>query len=130
MKKTFLLFALIASFNLHAQEAYLCIATQTAGFYFNNKNKQWESTKFQTSDVKYLLKKKSNGWEFMDFGSNAGLACGNFHQSRLKCDLILGELYFDNKTLRFLKTYVTGYIDGRNSNEDTPSVQIGSCSPL
>ena len=49
---------------------------------------------------------------------------------RINCNLFLGEVIFDKKTLRYLKTYLPGYVDGVESNANTPNIMIGKCSPL
>jgi hypothetical protein len=44
------------------------------------------------------------------------------------CDLIGGDLAVDLGTLRFLKSYTWGYVDGVDNNRNTPLIMVGTCS--
>lgn len=46
------------------------------------------------------------------------------------CRLWVGELKVSLENGRFLKTYSSGYVDGVNNNDNTPHVEIGTCSKL
>ena len=48
------------------------------------------------------------------------------------CRLLPGEfeLKVSLENGRFLQTYSSGYVDGANNNDNTPHVEIGTCSKL
>ena len=113
----------------NSQTSYLCIADESTGFFYDTKLNSWASTKF--TPQKYLLTKKDNGWEWKDFGSKSGWVCGEFNQYGIfNCSLMVGHVRFNKNNLRFLRTYIFGYVDGENNNDNTPNVTIGKCSPL
>ena len=112
-----------------AQNSYLCISDKNTGFTFNPTSKSWVQTNF--SESKYILTKSSNGWEWKDFGSTLGWECGAFNDSgRINCSNYSGSVLFNKTNLRFLSTYILGYIDGADSQNNTPAITIGKCSPL
>lgn len=114
-----------------AQNSYLCLPNSSAGFSYNNASKKWERSFFNVGDTKNLLNKSAKGWVWSEFGEKGGYACKEPKDgSVIRCDLILGELIFDKKTQRYIKTYVVGYTDGRDDNNNTPNMTIGSCTPL
>ena len=111
--------------------SYLCVAEKATGFSYSSGSKSWTSTNFKVSETKYLLLKTSNKWEWRDFGSNFGGLCeaaddGDF----IKCNVLFGEHIMSRKNLRFMKSYMVGYVDGVNSDSNTPSIIIGKCSPF
>ena len=46
------------------------------------------------------------------------------------CQGLLGQLYFSPKSGRFIKTYIAGYWDGKDNNENTPAITRGRCSKI
>jgi hypothetical protein len=44
------------------------------------------------------------------------------------CNLTGGDLTVDLGTLRFLKSYTWGYVDGVDDNRNTPFIMVGTCS--
>jgi hypothetical protein len=59
-------------------------------------------------------------------GTNPKIGESNF----LDCNR-LGEQYqFNFKNNRFLKAYLFGYLDGRDNNENTPSISGGICTQI
>lgn len=131
MKKWLMILTMLMPFCSYSQSSYLCIATATTGFSYNNSSKEWLSTSFKTSDDKYILKKNREGWEWSLFGSKSGMQCGEINEyGWLVCSLWFGSLQFNKNNLRYLRTYDAGYVDGKNNNENTPLISIGKCTPL
>lgn len=130
-KITLMALALCATTNLLAQD-YLCIATSAAGFVSNPTTKKWERAFFKIEDEKNVLKKGPNGYEWRDFGKSSGLLCeGTFNENGyLRCNVFYGSVIFNKKTLRYLETYTSGYVDGVDSNVNTPHMKIGNCTPI
>jgi hypothetical protein len=46
------------------------------------------------------------------------------------CSDGIGDYTFSIKTYRFLKSYMIGYVGGKDNNDDTPSVQAGTCTKI
>ncbi|MEY5028045.1 MAG: hypothetical protein RLZ63_360 [Pseudomonadota bacterium] len=132
MKRIITLAAFFAASSVvNAQTAYLCIPDGASGISWNKSSKRWEQTKFNVQNVKLLLKKTNSGWEWSDFGESYSQKCGEINNvGFLNCDIIGGQLKFNKNTLRFMTTYLFGYVDGYDTNDDTPSIRFGKCSPL
>jgi hypothetical protein len=129
MKNYLYVFLIILSSFAYAQDAYLCLPKNATGFSYLQNSKSWEISTFNVSDNKYLLKNKSGKWFWDKFGRDFPNSCNEFNQ-RITCNLFVGEVIFDKKTLRYIRTYVTGYVDGVTNNDNTPLIEIGTCSPL
>jgi hypothetical protein len=73
-------------------------------------------------------------------GSNSPSSCANYPEQHVTVNeyspLIcvggddLQEYRFSLKTNRFLSTYLYGYIDGKDSKENTPSIEGGTCTKI
>ncbi len=131
MKKIFLLIIFAISANSsYAQQAYVCVANSSSGFKYDKNIRKWESTKLIPSDDKKLLKKDVGGWSWASFGSGYPERCGEINKyGVLNCQTFFGSLIFDKDTLRYMETYMAGYVDGDREG-NTPSITIGKCSPL
>lgn len=46
------------------------------------------------------------------------------------CNVAGGDLIVDLDTLRFLKSYTWGYVDGVDDNSNNPHIEIGDCSRI
>ena len=132
MKRIITLAAFFAASSVvNAQTAYLCIPDGASGISWNASTKKWGHTNFNVKNDKHLLKETDKGWEWSNFGKTFGQKCGEFSEAGfLECDIIGGQLRFNKKTLRFLKTYVWGYVEGVDNDNDTPAIVFGECSPL
>jgi hypothetical protein len=111
-------------------ESYLCIPDRATGFGFNKYQKSWVPLVFNV-EQKILLKKTDRGWEWSEFGSKYGKLCGEMNEfGGLRCDLFFGEVLFNKNSLRYLETYIAGYVSGEDNNDNTPSITIGRCTPF
>lgn len=142
LKKFLLGIFLITSTNLvWCQEAYLCIPTAISGFKFNSLNRSWEHARFRIGETKKILKKTNGKWEWKYFGEKYSLSeCtsggepsnqdGFNSAGFLFCDVFGGHMKINKNTLRYIETYEVGFIDGKDKDGNTPSIEIGTCSPL
>ena len=130
MKSFIYVFPIVFSSFVYAQDTYLCIPSSATGFSFTQKTSRWEESSFNIEEKKFLLKKKTGQWQWSNFGETNEYTCQERGQTSINCNLFLGEVIFDKKTLRYLKTYLPGYVDGVESNANTPHIMIGKCSPL
>ncbi len=130
--KLIALIGALLSFDALSQTSFLCIPTAITGFSYNASRNNWSPVTFNADDSKKILKKSSRGWEWMDFGTSSGMRCdSDFNEyGNLNCDLIFGSLKINKKTLRYILTYEVGFIDGVKNNNNTPSITIGTCTPI
>jgi hypothetical protein len=129
-------------------QSYLCIADKETGFSFNKSKKDWEITRFDVSDDKYILTKKWSDlfqgmrWTWTKVGENFGEPCsekGDFtERGFFRCGFVSGILYMNRQNMRFQLTYPYGYPEGgRDTNPfgeeegaNTPYVEIGRCAEV
>lgn len=129
MKNYLYIFVAMLSSVAYAQDAYLCLPKSATGFSYVQNSNSWEITTFNVSDDKYLLKNKSGKWFWNKFGNENPRSCKDVNQ-RIICNFQVSEVIFDKKTLRYLKTYIAGYVDGIANNDNTPLIEIGTCTAL
>ncbi len=56
LKRSMLLVVVILAYTSSVEaQSYLCIADKATGFSFNKRKKDWEITRFDVSDDKYIL---------------------------------------------------------------------------
>ena len=118
--------------NNAAAQDYLCIPTAAAGFTYKSSSKKWEHAFFRLDDKKIILKKTEDGYQWRDFGRRSGPTCADgFNEyDYLHCQTYFGSVIFNRKTLRYIETYLAGYHNGVDNNNDTPNITIGTCTPL
>ena len=138
MKKIKLLITLLISTNSSlalSQTSYLCIPDLSTGFAYRKNLDKWTTTTFDVSKDKYLLSKSSKGeWQWKNFGKEGSLTCdGEINEyGYLNCNGS-EQISFNKKNLRFMLIYKVGYLNKGilgNEGEDTPRMDIGTCSPL
>jgi len=132
MKSVVTLVALFSACSIvSAQTAYLCIPNGASGISWNASKKKWGHTNFNVSNVKHLLKKTGDGWEWSKFGQSSGIKCDEINDyGYLNCTLYFGDLRFNKKNLRYMTSYFIGYVDGKDNDDNTPNIEFGECSPL
>lgn len=124
------------SCNSISQSGYLCIPDLATGFAYQKNIDKWVTTKFNVSGEKYLLTKNNKGiWEWRNFGEKSpGIYCEeDFNEYGYISCSGFSQISFNNKNLRFLKIYKIGYVNkgiAGKEGEDTPSMEIGTCTPL
>ncbi len=84
------------------------------------KKKHWFEDEFLYSITRF-------GEEFPDFycEKDAPNRSGYIH-----CEDGVGSFRINIKTMRYMKVYPIGYIDGEDNNTDTPMIEIGTCRKL
>ena len=141
--------AVMASWLLAAgaanAQSYLCVSEMAAGLQFDSVQKSWRSNVF-TATSKFVVKRATSdearvGWKWAvwalgrdslpnfvcteEFTGDGFLYCQGF-----------GQFTMNRKNLRFISSYMTGFVDDGLSNPsrteggDTPSVNGGRCSPV
>ena len=117
---------------------YLCIEEASGGLKHNKNTNTWEGVKYKPSG-KYLVKVDIAG-EYRhtatvtDFGDKEPrFTCKENYTNggRYHCDKSFEQFIFSQKTLRYVKSSMIGYvIDWGENNDSTPHIQGGTCSPL
>lgn len=141
--KRLLLAALLISVTAPgaSAESFLCVADYSAGFKWNGKT--WEPARFGV-EQKYVIADATNdaravGYTHIvkDIGSNRvahrctrkPLPDGK-PSGQMACGGMGYGFIFNFETLRFNEVHTIGYIDGDDSNENTPYMTIGKCTKL
>lgn len=109
---------------------YICLPDRSTGFKFNKYFKSWETTVFNTQHTKMLLKKTAKGWVWLKVGDKHGRNCSEMKYGYLFCSDYFGQIEFNKNSLRYIETYIRGYVEGEDNGLNTPAVDIGTCSPL
>ena len=136
--------------------AYFCTAELSGGLYYNQSAKSWQSTTLRPDHkfvvrIRYLETKKEALAEgitetygyyeisITDSGKSFALPCwslGGEHVGKMDrykqidCSAGVRDYRFNFEYNRFLETYVIGYVEGRDSNDDTPSISGGTCTRI
>jgi hypothetical protein len=116
----------------------ICTTDQVTGFYFENG--KWVRSHFQVSSKPYVVRpanaSESRNGRFAYIVVETGTQrpkyyCITNHISRrLTCGNSNSGMIVDFESLRFNEYYTHGFIDGRDSNDDTPSISIGYCAKV
>jgi len=135
------IFLLLFTSVTNADEStYLCIAEESTGFYFENGS--WGRAHFKVSDEKYIIRKmKEVELEFFGGKHPYGVYSLGGKYPEYRCSVTessnnyicrdgVGDFLFSPKSGRFIKSYMAGYWDGEDKNEDTPSITRGRCSKI
>ncbi len=117
------------------RDSYICIPSQSTGFFYSKSEKKWKSTSFNVEGKKYLVKRvKDEGYRWSELGTDRVTFCENSMFTKkfghVSCKLFDGSLELQLSTLKFIETYNHGYIDGSTENTLTPNMTIGTCAVL
>jgi hypothetical protein len=135
------------SFAQQSKEgAYSCAAESSGGIFYNDQTKKWEGTSFRPLS-KFILRLKyvrttTEGDEYAvtvtPSGRNDALPCISYRTQLAQIDefgflVCRTESYnykFNLKAGRFVEAYLMGYINGHDTNDDTPVVSGGVCTKI
>jgi hypothetical protein len=124
----------------HAEERYLCVAEQVTGFFYDAESKKWKPTQFNPAEMKYIIRPSNSGNRRLEIvamaldmvlcTSEAGIENGN----EISFSCVNGQFIFNQKTGRFIKSDILGYVGGDHfditpGRHQTPNIAIGRCSP-
>lgn len=126
--------------------SYSCSAESSGGIFYNNQTKKWEGTSFRALS-KFVLGLKyvrtiAEGDEYAvtvtPNGRNSALPCISYRTQLVQIDelgilICRTDFYnyrFNLKAGRFVEAYLTGYVDGRDTSDDTPVVSGGVCRKI
>jgi len=113
---------------------WICIAEAATGFKYEGG--KWVTVYFDVEPSRYLVSKKpwlgDMRYQVVRLGEKYGSACqenGPNKEGWLQCRG-LKEFMINIKALRYLKSYLYGFADGTDNDENTPHIERGNCSPL
>jgi len=124
-------------------DQWLCVADKSTGFQF--KDGKWGQVRFKIDESKFILRKfrededgfgKSGPYGVMQLGSDYPLyKCSELTDwgdgmRFFYCDSVNGDFRFSTVSGRFIRSYMGGYWDGKDNNNDTPLIEIGRCSKI
>lgn len=149
---------LVYSPPAHSEQAYdgnyFCTEEMAGGLAWDKAKKRWRNALFQTSSrfvvslkrkgtKKALLSKEEDRPTFAvnmrKHGDKNSQTCvGDDHLPEvtvysggfLFCQSALTRYAFNLQNLRFTSSYQYGYIDGKDNNDNTPSMTGGTCSKI
>lgn len=140
------LLAVTLSATIHTQasaESWLCIADMSSGLSYNKARGQWEHAKFNVDGSRFIIKPSQGPnlkYEVHKFGNKSSFpeafcAEGVNASGYLFCSTLFGQFKFNSKSLRYVKTYVAGFVEItpggiHKEGEDTPNIEIGRCSKI
>ncbi|WP_153003766.1 hypothetical protein [Aureimonas ureilytica] len=118
-----------------AGSGYICVIEKTVGFKL--KGKTWEEAFLKGPPEIYIVQRlpngaitaKQTGFELEGQCVERLFANGTATGS-LDCQVMLTDLTINTKSMRFQTVYPIGYLDGKDTDSDTPSLAIGKCTTL
>jgi hypothetical protein len=124
--------------------SYSCVAESSGGIFYNDQTKKWEGTRFRplskfTLNLKYVrttTERDEYTVTITPNGANEVLSCTSYRTQLAQIDefgflACRTEFYnykFNLKAGRFVEAYLMGYINGNDTNADTPVVSGGVCT--
>ena len=123
---------------------WLCIPDMASGLSYNTTLRKWGHAKFNVAGERFLVKESSvTDWEYevREFGKesvipDAWCPKGPNEYGYMFCDGMYGQFKLNTKNLRYLRTYLAGYVeitpdsDMIKEGENTPFIEIGKCSKI
>lgn len=115
---------------------WLCVPDQATGFKWIDG--AWQDVTFDTPHT-YLIKEVPEyelggmfvALEVTQIGrANPTHRCPPIVGEQVACGGLGMGFVFNRATLRYQEYYGFGYVDGGDSPENTPAIEIGKCSPL
>jgi hypothetical protein len=140
--------------------SYFCVSDAAGGVWFDKATNKWIGSTFSASEryvvkiVQHSLMPDTLGNMSTTYtvsvaahGQQAGegIPCTSANGDLRKVDVGLnfigetgefscmqfgGEWVMNLKNMRFLQSYLWGYVDGVDDNRNTPYVQIGTCTKI
>jgi hypothetical protein len=148
-----------SAFSQSKDASYYCVADAAGGLKYNETIKKWEGGSFSPG-AKFVLrmnflhprvqKEEHAGVvteeQVSDYtvtvttsGSNTSVDCVSQYPSKtvtvyesknFRCYTAETEYIFNVRTNRFLAIYRVGYVAGEDNNQNTPSIQGGTCTKM
>lgn len=137
---------------------YYCTTEAFGGVNFDKQNQRWKAANFKPEKpfvlkLNFLSSAREKMFEWSqpgavnrfevaltEAGSSKDRPCRKMKDPTkpievwddgwVRCEFNLTELRFNPENNRFLTGYLVGYVDGDDSNENTPAIGVGVCTKL
>ena len=125
---------LLCSGSVMAEE-YLCSPEASGGLGYDKSTKSWNASSFDTGR-NYIV--KLNDKDHPSYAATVTypketlpsyLCKEESSLNALVCNSFLGQLNFSMGTLRYIESYMFGYVQGKDNKYNAPKVTVGTCSP-
>lgn len=135
---------------------FLCVPDQATGFAF--KNGGWQQSVFRVDGQRHVFTETADedmdsariwvgnqpylneraiyytktefGSDFKQYCTRAYVEIAQDFSTLIVCRNFLGETLFDTSSMRYIRTYVFGYLQDDQRDGNTPLIEIGRCVPL
>lgn len=133
---------------------YICVGEAAGGIRYDDKTKKWIPTHFRVDNDKFIIKVTATGRTTYDTGFSPvetvmgysveysvpgsgdtqecylpeGVNGKIVTNGRFRCQSALTRYQFNLISMRYMEAYESGFIDGEDNNDNTPSITIGYCS--
>lgn len=125
---------LLCSGSVMAEE-YMCTPEASGGLGYEKSTKTWEASSFDIGR-NYIVKinDKENPMyaatvTYVNETLPSYMCKEETSVNALVCNSFLGQLNFSMGTLRYIESYMFGYVQGKDNKYNAPKVTIGTCSP-
>ena len=135
MKKLLTVSLLLLCSGSVMAEKYMCIPEASGGLAYDKKSNSWSASKFDTGR-NYIV--NVNDKEYPSYAATVTypnetlpsyLCKEESSVNALVCNSFLGQLNFSMGTLRYIESYMFGYVQGKDNKYNAPKVTVGTCSP-
>ena len=116
-------------------EEYMCTPEASGGLGYDKISKSWSANRFETGRH-YIVKvnDKDNptyaaSVTYVDETLPSYLCEEESSVNALVCNSFLGQLNFSKETLRYIESYMFGYVQGKDNKYNAPKVTVGTCVP-
>lgn len=138
--------------------SYFCTVEMAGGISYDGSSKRWQSTIFNPSGkfvlrLKFEHAKMEKLFSFSELekvgyysismtnaGTNSPSVCRRYggdttphvqiRDGYFYCSRNLTDYKFNLRTNRFVSSYMVGYIDGEDKNDNTPAITAGTCTKI
>jgi hypothetical protein len=137
------------AFAQEKDAAYFCIEETVVGIKFNEATEMWDA-KTVRPEHKFVIRMKFvrtyNSLQMSDYdikitkaGTDDAAPCTNrYHigapvqvaDDEFGCRTKFFDFIVNVKTMRFLRIYSEGYVDGKDIGADAPSISGGACTKV
>jgi hypothetical protein len=137
------------AFSEDKDAAYSCIEEMSTGLTFNEATKKWDAIVVRPEHkfiiaMKFIRSYGSLGMSdyhvtITKAGTDDVASCTNRHEvgapaqvsdDEFGCRTKFFDFIVNVKTLRFLRIYSEGYVDGKDIGTNAPSVSGGACTKI
>ena len=128
-------------------QRYECKADLVVGYAFDETTRSWTVKQFKPPARKYVVRRLTSQ-EMQSPMNIKGATWGafegderitfflcpepktNVYEDGLECGGVALNFMLNAKAGRYQEYYAGGYINGRDDNDDTPSIEIGRCKEV